>query len=126
MRNSILNFIFPLEEDCNLALEENLETNSAGLKSWRTRGVWRKSLEESHSAQIKEKSLLGHLACSEETQRNILESDIFCIIGSEGVTLCSVQSFSFKVCFDLWIKNGEGETSRYRDPMPFWRFRNLS
>ena len=86
MRNSILNFVFPLEEDCNLAPEENLEPNSAGLKSSRSRGVWRKSLEESRSAQIKEKSLLDHLVCSEETQRNILESGIFCTLVSEGVT----------------------------------------
>ena len=38
---------------------------------------WHKSLEESHSAQIKGKSLLGHLVCSEENQRKIVESDIF-------------------------------------------------
>ena len=38
----------------------------------------------------------------------------------------SVQSFFFKVCLGLWIKGSEGETWRYRDPMPFWRFRNLS
>ena len=41
---------------------------------------------ELHSAQIKEKSLLGHLVCSEETQRKILESDIFRTPESEGVT----------------------------------------
>ena len=35
---------------------------------------------------------------------------------------CSVQSLSFKVCIGLLIENGEGETLRYRDPMPFWRF----
>ena len=35
---------------------------------------------------------------------------------------CSVQSFSFKVCIGLLIENGEGETLRYRDPIPFWRF----
>ena len=68
-----------------MASEENLEPNSAGLKSSRTRGVWHKSLEESHSAHIKEKSLLGHLVCWEETQRKILESDIFSTLESEGV-----------------------------------------
>ena len=30
--------------------------------------------------------MLGHLVCSEETQRKILESDIFCILESERVT----------------------------------------
>ena len=59
-RNRIFNFILTSEEDCFLAPGENLEPNSAGLKSSRTRGVWHKSLEESHSAQIKGKSLLGN------------------------------------------------------------------
>ena len=35
---------------------------------------WHKSLEESHSAQIKGKSLLDHLVCSGEAQRKIRES----------------------------------------------------
>ena len=52
----------------------------------RTGGVWNKSLEEAHSAEVKERSLLGHLMCSEETQKKILESDIFRILKSEGVT----------------------------------------
>ena len=86
MRNSIFIFILPSEEDCNLTPEENLEPNSAGLKSLRTRGVWHKSLEESHSAQIKEKSLLGYLVCSEETQKEIIKPDIFRIRESEGIT----------------------------------------
>ena len=85
-RNGIFNFVLPSEEDCVLAPEENLEPNSAGLKSSRTGVVWHKSLEESHSAQVKEKSLLGLLVCSEKTQRKILESDIFRILESEGVT----------------------------------------
>ena len=54
--------------------------------SSRTGGVCNKSLEEAHSAQVKERSLLGHLVCSEETQKKILESDIFRILKSEGVT----------------------------------------
>ena len=65
--------------------EENLEPNSAGLKGSRTRGVWHKSLEENHSAQIKEIWLLGHIMCSEEAQKKILESDIFRILESDGV-----------------------------------------
>ena len=32
---------------------------------------------------------------------------------------CSVQSFSLKVSVDLWIKDGKGETSRYRDQYRF-------
>ena len=84
-------------------LRENLEPNSAGLKSSRTGGVWHKSLEESHSAQVKEKSLFGHLMCSEETQRKILESDIFRILESEGVTeigaLYKVSASKFVLVF---------------------------
>ena len=86
LKDGIFNFFLPSEEECNSTPEENLEPNSAGLKSSRTGGVWHKSLEESHSAQIKERSLLGHLMCSEETQKKILESDIFRILESEGVT----------------------------------------
>ena len=74
------------KEDSVRASEENLDPNSAGLASSRTGGVWNKSLEEAHSAQVKERSLLGHLVCSEETQKKILESDIFRILKSEGVT----------------------------------------
>ena len=75
----VLIFILPSEEECALALEENLEPNSAGLKISRTREVWHKSLEVFHT-QIKEKSLLGRILCSEETQRKIVESDIFGIL----------------------------------------------
>ena len=50
-KNGIFNFVLPSEEDCVLDPEENLEPNSAGLKSSRTGGVWHKSLEESRSAQ---------------------------------------------------------------------------
>ena len=45
-------FILPSEDDCGSAPEENLEQNSAGLKSLQTRGGWHRSLEESHAAQI--------------------------------------------------------------------------
>ena len=42
-------------------------------------------------------------------------------IGYFDLGRCSVQSFSFKACFGIWkrIKNAEGETCWYRDPMPF-------
>ena len=73
LKDSIFNFFLPSEEECNSTPEEIFEPNSAVLKSSRAGGVWHKSLEESHSAQIKERSLLGHLMCSEETQKKILE-----------------------------------------------------
>ena len=69
----------PSEKDC-FAPEKNLELNSTCLKSSRNRGVWYKSLEENHSTRIKERSLLSHIMCSEETQKKILESDIFRIL----------------------------------------------
>ena len=85
-KDEVYNFFLPSEEECNSDSKENLEPNSAGLKSSRTGGVWQKSLEESHSARINERSLLGHLLCPEGTQKQIPESDIFHILGSEGVT----------------------------------------
>ena len=84
--NDIFNFILPSEDDCSLAPDKNLEPNSAGLKSSRTGGVCHNSLEESHAAQINERSLLGHILCSEETRKKILEPDILRILESEGVT----------------------------------------
>ena len=85
-KNGIFNPFLSSEKDCSLATVENLEANSTGLKSSQTRGVWHKSLEELHSAQIKDKSLLGHLVCLEETQRKILEPDIFPTFESDGTT----------------------------------------
>ena len=69
------------KEDC-FAPEENLKPNSAGLKSSRTRGNRHKSLEENHSAWIKERSLIGHIMCSEETPKKILELDILTEVGA--------------------------------------------
>ena len=43
---------------------------------------WHKSLQELYSAQIKKKSLLGHLVCSGDAQRKIVESYIFGILES--------------------------------------------
>ena len=99
------------KEDCFVS-EDNLEPNSARLKSSRTRGVRHKFLEENCSAWIKERSLIGHIMCLEKNPRKIVESDIL-------TGRCPVQSFSFKVCFGLWIKNVEGYTCWYRNPMPF-------
>ena len=84
--NSIFNFVLPSEEDSARACEENPVPNSAGLANSRTGGVWNRSREEAHSAHVQERSLLGHLITSEETQKKILEADIFRILESEGVT----------------------------------------
>ena len=67
--HDMLNFILASEEDCALAPQENLEPNTAGLKSLRTRGLWHKSLGKSRAAQIKERPLSGHILCSEEIQK---------------------------------------------------------
>ena len=85
-KNGTYNFCLPSEAETKQTPQESLEPNSARSKSSRTRGVWHKSLEESHSAQIKKQSLLGHLQCSGDIQKQILESDIFRILSSEGVT----------------------------------------
>ena len=82
----IFNFIPPSEGDSARASEENPDPNSAGLANSRTGGVWNRSREEAHSAHVQERSLLGHLITSEETQKKILEADIFRILESEGVT----------------------------------------
>ena len=85
-KNGIFNFTLPSEEDAVQASEENLEPSSDSLMNTRTGRAWNKSLEEAYSAKIKERSLLGHIICSEGTQKKILESDIFRILKSEGVT----------------------------------------
>ena len=78
-----------------MASEGNHEPNSSGLKSSRFRGDWLKSLEENHTARIKERSLFGHIICSEslppppkkiKIKKKILESDIFRSVECEGVT----------------------------------------
>ena len=103
-KNGINYFLLPSEEDSVRVSEENLDPNSAGLVNSRTGGVWNKSLEEAHSAQVKERSLLGHLICSKETQKKILESDIFRILKSEGVTeigaLYKVSPSKFVLVFE--------------------------
>ena len=86
LSNGNFNFILPSEEDSARASEENPDPNSAGLTNSRTGGVWNRSREEAHSAHVQERSLLGHLITSEETQKKILEVDIFRILESEGVT----------------------------------------
>ena len=60
-----------------MAPEENFEPPLAGLKSWRTRIVWHKALEEEQVAQVNEKSLLEHFLFLEVLPEKFLESDIF-------------------------------------------------
>ena len=86
LNNGNFDFILPSEEESARASEDNPDPNSAGLANSRTGGVWNSSPEEAHSAHVQERSLLGHLITSEETQKKILEADIFRILESEGVT----------------------------------------
>ena len=83
-KNGIYNFCLPSEGESDKIPQGNLEPDSAGSEDPRAGGVWHKSLEESHSAQIRERSLLGHIQWSGDNQQ-ILESDIFCILKSKGV-----------------------------------------
>ena len=80
--------------DC-FAPEETFEPNSAGMKSSRTTRVRHKSLEESHSAWIKERSLIGHTTYSEETPKKILKYDILTDVGP----LCKVSPSKFDLVF---------------------------
>ena len=83
-KNGIYDFCLPLERESDKTPQGNLEPDSAGSEDPRASGVWHKSLEEAHSAQIRERSLLGHIQWSGDNQQ-ILESDIFRILKSEGV-----------------------------------------
>ena len=121
LKDGILNFFLSSEEECHSTPEENLEPNSAGLKSSRTGGVWHRSLEESYSAQIKERTLLGHLVCSEEAQKKFLESDIFRILESEGVTEIGAL---YKVSLSKFILIFGSKTAKdkLQDTEIQWRF----
>ena len=50
------------QQPTNIEITENQQPSKNGIFDF-------KSLEEAHSAQVKERSLLGHLVCSEETQK---------------------------------------------------------
>ena len=121
LKDGILNFFLSSEEECHSTPEENLEPNSAGLKSSRTGGVWHRSLEESYSAQIKERTLLGHLVCSEEAPKKFLESDIFRILESEGVTEIGAL---YKVSLSKFILIFGSKTAKdkLQDTEIQWRF----
>ena len=86
------------KEDC-FAPEENLEPNSTWFKSSRTRRVRHKSHSDTrhknHPAWIKERSLIGHIMCSEETPKKILESDILTEVGA----LYKVSASKFVLVF---------------------------
>ena len=87
-------FFVLAKEDC-FAPEENFEPNSAGMKSSRTRRVRHKSLEENHSAWIKQRLLIGHTTYSEETPKKILKQDILTEVGA----LCKVSPSKFVLVF---------------------------
>ena len=72
-QKKIVCILFSLRKKILFGFLRRIYPNSAGLVNSRTGGVWNKSLEEAHSAQVKERSLLGHLICSKETQKKILE-----------------------------------------------------
>ena len=56
-------------------------------KFWATREEWHKVLGEENASQIKEKSLLGHLLCSEVLQKKSFKNRIFFhILETEGIT----------------------------------------
>ena len=84
--NGIFNFVLPSEEESAQPSEGDSAPSSAGLANSRTGGVWSRSREEAHSAHVQERSFLGHIITSEETQKKILEADIFRLLESEGVT----------------------------------------
>ena len=84
--NGIFNFVLPSEEESAQAFEWDSAPSSAGLANSRTGGVWSRSREEAHSAHVQERPLLGHIITSEETQKKILEADIFRLLEYEGVT----------------------------------------
>ena len=83
-KNGIYNFCLPSEGESDKTPQGNLVTDSAGSKGARAGGVWHRSLEESHSAQIRERSLPGYVQCLDDSHQ-ILESDIFRILKCEGV-----------------------------------------
>ena len=84
--NGIFNFVLPSEEESAQASEWDSAPSSAGLANSRTGGFWSRSREEAHSAHVQERPLLGHIITSEETQKKILEADIFRLLEYEGVT----------------------------------------
>ena len=51
-----------------------------------------------------------------ELPEKFTESDIFSILETEGVTEIGAPLYKVSCYFDfIWIKNGEGETVRYKD-----------
>ena len=100
-----------------MAPEENFVTPLAGSKSWQAWWVVAQCSREERAAQVKEKSLLGDLLCSELLPKKFLELDIF--LHSRKWGKHPVWNFFLKVLFDFWIKNGDGEVASYWYPYPF-------
>ena len=92
-----------LRDNRNLASDKNLGLLIAFLKSSQSRELWHKALEEEHVAQVKERSLTVYLLCKEELLGKFLESDIFHILETEGITemsaLFKVSSSKFILIF---------------------------
>lgn len=104
--------------------EENFESFLAASKSFWTSEMWYKALEEEHVAQVKCKSLFGHLLCLEVLPEKFLESDIFSYSRNRGSQRNRhfISNSFLKIYFDFWIKNGEGEIANYREIHScFWR-----
>ena len=53
--------------------------------------------------------------CLEEHLEKFLESDIFGILETEGVTEIGAPLYKVSSYLDFWFKNGEEETVRYKD-----------
>ena len=85
MKNLAYTSVLPSKEDYFLIFGGK-KPPTAGWKSSQTGGVWLKSPHEECSAQAREKSLLGHVVCSEEILEKTLGSNIFRILESGSVT----------------------------------------
>ena len=89
-----------------------------------TEHLWETASEKKKNSAICVKSLLGHLVCSEETQRKILESDIFHIPESKGVTeidpLYKVSPSKFVLVFGSKTAKEKPQSTDIQ-----WRFGDL-
>ena len=79
-----------------------------------TEHLWETASKKTETVLFALNHCLAILVCSEETQRKILESDIFRIPESKGVTEIGPLYKVSLSKFVLMIKNGEGETSVQR------------
>ena len=85
MKNLAYTSVLPSKEDYFLIFGGK-KPPTAGWKSSQTGGVWLKSPHEECSAKAREKSLFGHVVCSEEILEKTLGSNIFRILESGSVS----------------------------------------